>query len=147
MRRLSQQALCNGISILLSTWRHRNDWTPCGARPSTSNPIPEYGPHPTKVTFANGRGWLMYHMDKNHELSLFFVGHQVIFAFLSWSSLPSQWLQNLALFIKGTKQFLPIEGVGFCILSEYVEFTLIGSLVEVNNGPFRKFREIYPDCF
>lgn len=48
---------------------------------------------------------------------------------------------------KGTKQFLPIEGVGFCILSEYVEFTLTGSLVEVNNGPFRKFREIYPDCF
>lgn len=57
--RLSQQTLFNGISILLSTWWHRNDWTTGGAGAGTSNFLPKYGPHPTKGPYAstnNGGG-------------------------------------------------------------------------------------------
>lgn len=52
--RLSQQALFNGITILLCTRWHRNDWTSCRTRASTSNPFPKYGSQPTKGPYANG---------------------------------------------------------------------------------------------
>ena len=56
MRRLSQQALCDGISILLCSRWCRNDRTPSRTSASTSNPFPTYWPHPSKGPHAIERG-------------------------------------------------------------------------------------------